>query len=46
MKPILPIAALAALLLLPAPAPAVTRGEVVKESAYPWMADLLGWGGR
>jgi hypothetical protein len=45
MKPILPIAALAALLLLPAPAMAVTRGEVVKESTYPWLADLLGCGG-
>ena len=45
MKPILPIAALAALLLLPAPSPAVTRGEVVKESNYPWLADLLGCGG-
>ena len=44
MKPILPIA-LAALLLLPATASAVTRGEVVPESRYPWMADLLGCGG-
>jgi hypothetical protein len=45
MKPILPIAALAALLLLPAPSMAVTRGEVVKESDYPWFADALGCGG-
>ena len=45
MKPILPIAALAALLLLPTTSEAVTRGKVVKESAYPWMADLLGCGG-
>jgi hypothetical protein len=44
MKPILPIAALA-LLLLPAPALAVTRGEVVREAQYRWMADLLGCGG-
>jgi hypothetical protein len=45
MKPILPIAALAALLLLPAPSSAVTRGHVVKEADYPWFADALGCGG-
>jgi hypothetical protein len=45
MKPILPIAALAALLLLPASSSAVTRGEVVKEADYPWFADALGCGG-
>jgi hypothetical protein len=45
MKPILPIAAVAALLVGPAPSIAVTRGDVVHESEYPWMADLLGCGG-
>jgi secreted trypsin-like serine protease len=44
MKPILPIA-LAALLLLPSTASAVTRGEPVPESRYPWMADMLACGG-
>ena len=44
MKPILPIA-LAALLLLPGAADAVTRGTVVPESRYPWFADMMGCGG-
>jgi secreted trypsin-like serine protease len=43
MKPILPIAL--ALLLLPAPAAAVTRGEVIPQDRYPWFVDLLGCGG-
>jgi secreted trypsin-like serine protease len=45
MKPILPIAALAALLLLPGTAGAVIRGSEVPESRYPWMADMLSCGG-
>jgi secreted trypsin-like serine protease len=44
MKRILPIA-LAALVLLPGSADAVTRGTVVPESRYPWFADLMGCGG-
>ena len=44
MKQILPIA-LMAFLLASAPASAVTRGEVVPESRYPWLADMLGCGG-
>ena len=44
MKQILPIA-LAALLLAPASASAVIRGEVVPESRYPWLVDMLSCGG-
>src|SRR5690242_8330136 len=44
MKQILPIA-LAALLLGPGTAHAVIRGDVVPESRYPWMADLMSCGG-
>ena len=45
MKPILPIAALAALLLLPGTADAVIRGNAVPESRYAWMADMMSCGG-
>jgi trypsin len=44
MKQILPIA-LAALLLVPCSASAVIRGEVVPESRYPWLVDMLSCGG-
>jgi hypothetical protein len=44
MRRLLPIA-LAALLLSPTAASAVTRGEVVRESDHPWFADLMACGG-